>query len=87
MSTQIKRGRGLLYDIGPAQGVYEVDYAAYISVRTIDYNIRPPVTSTMVFIEISPLNTTALRNGIYKLEESGQFLYTLEKRDTSWHIL
>lgn len=87
MGTQVKRGRGLLYDTGPAQGIYEVAYAAYISVRTIHYNNRPPITSTKVFIEISSLNTSALRNGTYKLEENGQILYTLEKKDTSWHIL
>jgi hypothetical protein len=86
MATRVTRGRGYLRGTGALQAMHEVTYAAYTSVKTAYHTKRPAVTSSRVFIEISPLGKDTLRNGSYSLEEDGQRIYVLEKNGESWLV-
>lgn len=87
MSNETTRGRAQLRDLGPAQGLYEVDYVVHINIRTIKNLNAATTVLESKSANISTVSGLMLKNGLYDLEKDGATLYKLEKTGTDWRII
>ncbi len=86
MTNETNRGRAQLRDLGPADGVYEVDYVIYKSVKKIK-NINFKHTIHRVFTaDIRLINGYSLKNGAYALEQDGESICRLKKTGAIWQL-
>lgn len=84
--NETDRGSAQLRDLGPAQGVYDVDYVIHRNTQNTKY-IGLKATERKVFTaDIRLISGYSLKNGIYNLEQDGKTICRLRKTGALWEL-
>ncbi len=87
MKNKSYRGRAQLRDMGPAGGMYEVDYIIHTFVQSSRHIGASPTTHRVSSADIRPVSGHMLKNGAYLLEHDNAVLCTLRKTGALWEML
>ncbi|MBW7911919.1 MAG: hypothetical protein H3C49_11710 [Alphaproteobacteria bacterium] len=87
MKNESGRGRAQLRDVGPAAGVYEVDYTIYAFVQHYKQVGGPPIAREVFSADVRSVNGYLLRNGLYELKRDSGKLCKLRKTGAVWELL
>lgn len=87
MKNESSRGRAQLRDVGPAAGVYEVDYTIYAFVQRYKQFGGPPIVREVFSADIRSVSGHLLRNGLYELKRDGGEICKLRKAGAVWELL
>lgn len=87
MKNKSYRGRTQLHDMGPAGGVYEVDYIIHTLVQHSKHIGAGTTTHRVSSADIRPVNGYLLKNGMYALEQEGGALCRLRKTGAQWELI
>jgi hypothetical protein len=87
MKNSSHRGRAPLRDLGPAGGVYEVDYILHSFVRQTKHIGAATTTRRVSSADIRPVNGYLLKNGTYALEQDDAPCCKLRKTGALWELM
>lgn len=87
MKNKSWRGRAALHDLGPAGGVYEVDYIIHTSVQESKNIGMESTTHKVSSADIRSINGYQLKNGDYTLDQTGGVARKLRKTGALWELV
>jgi hypothetical protein len=87
MANKTDRGRAQLREMGPAAGIYEVDYIIHTNVQNIKNEGAEALTRKVSSADIRSVNGYGMKNGIYILEQEGKILCQLKKAGVLWQFM
>jgi len=87
MKNESCRGRAQLLDVGPAAGVYEVDYTIYSFVQRYKQVGGLPIVREVFSADIRSVSGYLLRNGLYELKRDSGEICKLRKTGAVWELL
>ncbi len=87
MNNVTTRGRAQLRDLGPAEGLYEVDYIIHAYAKSIKHIGQSPILRRIFTADIRSVNGYTLKNGDYRLERENEEVCTLRKTGALWECM
>lgn len=87
MKNESCQGRAQLRDIGPAAGIYEVDYIIHASVQRYKQVGGPSIVREIFSADIRSVNGYLLKNGLYELRQESGEVCILRKAGAVWELL
>lgn len=87
MKNESYKGRAQLYDVGPAAGIYEVDYIISTSVQRYKEVGGPSIVREVFSADIRSVSGYLLKNGFYELKKHNGEVHKLRKAGAAWELL